>query len=62
MKIKERIGKWLMEKEDKSESSTADITNHRDFMNQAIMAEDEVALNGDSDDDLPEDDDIPDLV
>ena len=62
MQIKERIGKWLMEKEDKSESSTADITNHRDFMNKAIMAEDEVALNGDSDDDLPEDDNIPDLV
>ncbi len=41
-----------------SESSTADTTAQGDFMNDAIMAEEEDAPTGDSDDELPESEDV----
>ena len=44
------------------ESSAADTTAPGDFMNNALMAQEEDAPNGDSEDELPEDDDVPDLV
>ena len=88
MKIKERIGKWIMEKEDKrrkrksngglekwkqedrergeqttSESSSASVNGPGDLMNEAIVAEDEVAPEDNfDDDDIFEDDNLPDLV